>query len=56
MNLQQIIKFNKTMTDQQRNKMTAQLVLAVLSVPLNNRLSNFERLSVQYIPPGMEQL
>jgi hypothetical protein len=31
-------------------------VLAVLSVPLNNRLSNFERLSVQYIPSGMEQL
>jgi hypothetical protein len=56
MNLQQIIKFNKTMTEAQKAQMSAQFVLAVLSVPLNNRLSNFERLSVQYIPPGMEQL
>lgn len=56
MNLQQIIKFNKTMTDQQKAQMTAQLVLSVLSVPLNNRLSNFERLSVQYNPPGMDHL
>jgi len=56
MNLQQIIKFNKTMTDQQKASITAQLVLSVLSVPLNNRLSNFERLSVQYNPPGMEKL
>jgi hypothetical protein len=44
------------MTEQQKAEMTAQFVLSVLSVPLNNRLSNFERLSVQYIPPGMEQL
>lgn len=56
MNLQQIIKTNKTLTDQQKGVMTAQFVLSVLSIPLNNRLSNFERLSVQYIPPGMEQL
>lgn len=55
MNLHQIIKFNKTMTEGQRGTMTAQLVLSVLSIPLNNRLSNFERLSVQYSPPGMDQ-
>jgi len=54
MNLQQIIKFNKTLTDSDKAGMTAQFVIAVLSVPLNNRLSNFERLSVQYTPPGME--
>jgi hypothetical protein len=44
------------MTEQQKSEMNAQLLLSVLSVPLNNRLSNFERLSVQYNPPGMEQL
>lgn len=55
MNLQQIIKFSKSMTDQQKATMTAQFVLATLSVPLNNRLSNFERLSVQYNPPGMDE-
>lgn len=56
MNLQQIIKFNKALTEAEKAQLTAQFVLSVLSVPLNNRLSNFERLSVQYIPPGMEQL
>jgi translation initiation factor 3 subunit A len=56
MNLQQIIKFNKTLSDFDKAQLTAQFVLSVLSVPLNNRLSNFERLSVQYIPSGMEQL
>jgi hypothetical protein len=30
-------------------------VLATLSIPLNNRLSNFERLSVYYIPQGMSE-
>jgi hypothetical protein len=44
------------MSETQKSQMTAQLVLAVLSVPLNNRLSNFERLSVTYNPPGMEKM
>lgn len=52
MNLQQIIKFNKTLSDSEKASLSAQFVLSVLSVPLNNRLSNFERLSVQYTPPG----
>jgi hypothetical protein len=56
MNLQQIIKFNKTLTDQKKAEMNAKLVLSVLSVPLNNRLSNFERLSFQYHPPGLDHL
>ena len=56
MNLQQIIKFNKTLTEHEKAKMSSQLVLAVLSVPLNNRLSNFERLSVQYNPPGLDKV
>lgn len=56
MNLQQIIKFNKTLTESEKAKMSSQLVLAVLSVPLNNRLSNFERLSVQYNPPGLDKV
>lgn len=56
MNLQQIIKFNKTLTEHEKAKMSSQLVLAVLSVPLNNRLSNFERLSVQYNPPGFDKV
>jgi hypothetical protein len=56
MNLQQIIKFSKTLSDEKKSEMTAKLVLSVLSVPLNSRLSNFERLSVQYHPPGMDKL
>ena len=55
MNLQQIIKFSKTMTDEQKAQMNTQFVLATLSIPLNNRLSNFERLSVQYVPQGMNE-
>ena len=50
MNLQQIIKSNKSMSEQDKAKITTQFVLAALSIPLNNRLSNFERLSVSYVP------
>ena len=35
--------------------MNAQFVLAVLSIPLDNKLSNFERLNVQYVPQGMSE-
>jgi translation initiation factor 3 subunit A len=50
MNLQQIIRFSKALTDTQKSQMTAQFVLACLSIPLNSKLSNFEKLSVQYVP------
>jgi hypothetical protein len=55
MNLQQIIKFNKSMNEVQKSSQSSLFVLSVLSIPLNNRLSNFERLSVQYIPQGMSE-
>lgn len=35
--------------------MNTQFVLATLSIPLDNKLSNFERLNVQYIPQGMNE-
>lgn len=35
--------------------MNTQFVLATLSIPLDNKLSNFEKLSVQYIPSGMNE-
>jgi hypothetical protein len=43
------------MTDQEKARMNAQFVLATLSIPLNNKLSNFERLSLQYNPPSMNE-
>jgi hypothetical protein len=30
-------------------------VLAALSIPLDNRISNFEKLNVQYVPQGMNE-
>jgi len=35
--------------------MSTGFVLATLSIPLDNKLSNFERLSVQYVPQGMNE-
>lgn len=35
--------------------MNTKFVLSTLSIPLDNRLSNFERLSVQYVPQGMNE-
>eukprot|EP00347_Sterkiella_histriomuscorum_P021885 403332425 len=55
MNLQSINKASKTMSEQQKSSMAAQFVLATLSIPLDNKLSNFERLNVQYIPQGMNE-
>lgn len=45
MNLQSIYKFNKAMSDSQRSQINTMFVLSALSIPLDNRLSNFERLS-----------
>lgn len=50
MNLQSIYKFNKAMSDSQRSQINTMFVLSALSIPLDNRLSNFERLSTQYVP------
>lgn len=55
LNLQQIIRYNKNMNDEQKAKMSTKFVLSSLSIPLNNRLSNFERLSVHYVPTGMSE-
>ncbi len=50
LNLQQIIKSNKSMQSQEKQQITTQFIMAALSIPLNNRLSNFEKLSVTYTP------
>lgn len=66
MNLQSIIKLSKTLSDTDKSQMATKFVLATLSIPLNSRLSNFERLSVQsvesssnlnlsYVPQGMNE-
>ncbi len=38
-----------------KKEMNDHFVLAALSVPLNNKLTNFERLSFSYLPYSMRQ-
>ena len=38
-----------------KKEMNDRFVLAALSVPLNNKLTNFERLSFSYLPYSMRQ-
>ena len=49
-NLQQIIAKNTTVSEEEKTKLQAELVFSALAATLNNRLSNFERLSTNYLP------
>jgi len=41
------------MSAEEKSALASELVCGALSVPINNRLSNFERLSTQYLPADM---
>jgi len=56
MNLQSITKYNKALSTDLRAQMNVKFALSALSIPLDNRLSNFEKLSVSYVPAGMNEL
>ena len=53
-NLTHAVKRNRRYTDAQKNTLTCKFVLAALSCPLNHSLSNFERLSTQYLPRELQ--
>ena len=41
---------NTTTTNEERARLSGELVFSALSATLNNGLSNFERLSTNYLP------
>jgi hypothetical protein len=45
----------KGISTDKKKEMNDRFVLAALSVPLNNKLTNFERLSFSYLPYSMRQ-
>lgn len=50
MNQHSIVQKNQTVTEEEKAKLSGELVFSALSATLNNRLSNFERLSTNYMP------
>ena len=54
-NLTHAVKRNIRYTDSQKNSLTCKFFLAALSCPLNHSLSNFERLSTQYLPRELQE-
>lgn len=53
LNLLKIVRTSNTKTPEQKQILICQLVLSTLSVPLNNKISNFERLATSYTPKDM---
>ena len=41
---------NQTVTEDEKARLSGELVFSALAATLNNRLSNFERLSTNYLP------
>jgi hypothetical protein len=54
-NVQSITKQMKNVSGSFRQEMNDKFVLAALSIPLNSKISNFERLAFNYIPDSMKQ-
>ena len=50
MNQHSIIMKNTKVTDEEKASLSGELVFSALAATLNNRLSNFERLSTNYLP------
>ena len=48
------MRTSNTKTPEQKQVLICQLVLSALSVPLNNKISNFERLATSYTPKDMQ--
>jgi len=53
-NLIHAVKRNIRFTTEEKAELSCKFILAALSVPLNHRLSNFERLSTQYLPRELQ--
>ena len=45
----------KTSAAESRRSINDKFVLAALSIPLNDKLSNFERLSFNYLPSSVKE-
>jgi len=54
-NLTLAVRKNLRWTDAKKKILTGKFVLAALSCPLNHSLSNFERLSTQYLPRELQE-
>lgn len=54
-NVQHLAKSMKGSTGISRKSINDKFVLAALSIPLNNKLSNFERLSFNYLPSSVRE-
>jgi len=54
-NLTHAVRRNIRWSDEQKTELNCKFILAALSVPLNHRLSNFERLSTQYLPKELQE-
>ena len=46
---------NTTVSEDDKAKLSGELVFSALSATLNNRLSNFERLSTNYLPKELRK-
>jgi len=53
-NLIHAVKRNIRFTTEEKAELSCKFILAAPSVPLNHRLSNFERLSTQYLPRELQ--
>lgn len=54
-NLLKIVRTSNTRTAEEKLNLACQLILSSLSVPLNNKVSNFHRLSTAYQPKDMQE-
>lgn len=54
-NLLKIVRTSNTRTAEEKLTLACQLILSSLSVPLNNKVSNFHRLSTAYQPKDMQE-
>jgi hypothetical protein len=54
-NLHQIVSKSTTMPAAEKAQLSAELVFSALASSINNRLSNFERLSTNYLPKAVRE-
>ena len=55
MNLHQIMLRNNVVSAEEKAELAAEFVFSALSSSVNNRLSNFERLSTNYLPKAVRE-
>lgn len=54
-NVQLLTKSMKNIARSHRREISDKFVLAALSIPLNNKISNFEQLPFTYVPQSMRE-